>query len=545
MRDDGLVEALHATGPAGPDADQLQLFGQFIGSWDIAWSGLDAAGRTHTARGELYFGWVLGGRAVQDVWIVPGRGEPGAGVPPLAFHGSTIRFYDAAIGAWRSTWMDPVNGRVRRFVGRPAGGEILLISDEDDPQLRWRFTDIRPDSFTWRGEVSRDGGATWAQDEEMRITRRGTTADGLVGALHAPGPAGLYAEELRLFDGFAGSWETAWSGRDADGRARSARGEAHFGWVLGGRAMQDLWILPRRGEPGEDGAPAFHGTWIRFYDPSIGAWRGTWMDPVNGEVLRFVVRRGRRRDPDARRRRGAALALALHRDRGGLVQLPCRVLGRWRRHLGRRRGDASRRARRLVPHIRYKSVRPGRYNAAMALNPFIWDRPLDDPSKIIGMEAFAHQVALTLKGQTNVALFGPRDTGKTTFANQLALELAKAHGDDAPPFDVVKINLQRVVSIPGFIGCVHDAMVGHPVKQLRRAAQRQIGAPGEGDRLRHQGDQGIRAGARASSPSRTPRRCTRSSPRCGRCRSTSWSSSTSSSGSGTAPAIRCRSSARR
>ncbi len=111
-----------------------------------------------------------------------------------------------------------------------------------------------------------------------------------------------------------------------------------------------------------------------------------------------------------------------------------------------------------------------------ALNPFIWDRPVDDPAKIIGMDAFANQVALILKAQTNVALFGPRDTGKTTFTNQLALELAKAHGDDAPPFDVVKINLQRVVSIPGFIGCVHDAMIGHPVKSLRRAAQRQIGA---------------------------------------------------------------------
>lgn len=113
---------------------------------------------------------------------------------------------------------------------------------------------------------------------------------------------------------------------------------------------------------------------------------------------------------------------------------------------------------------------------ASALNPFIWDRPVDDPSKIIGMDAFSNKVALTLKAQTNVALFGPRDTGKTTFTNQLALELAKAHGDDAPPFDVVKVNLQRVVSIPGFIGCVHDAMVGHPVKRLRRAAQRQIGA---------------------------------------------------------------------
>jgi hypothetical protein len=109
------------------------------------------------------------------------------------------------------------------------------------------------------------------------------------------------------------------------------------------------------------------------------------------------------------------------------------------------------------------------------LNPFVWDRPLDDPSKIVGMEAFAHEVARTLKGQTNVALFGPRDTGKTTFTNQLALELAKSHGDDAPPFEVVKVDLQRVVSIPGFIGCVHDATVSHPSKQLRRAAQRQIG----------------------------------------------------------------------
>lgn len=110
------------------------------------------------------------------------------------------------------------------------------------------------------------------------------------------------------------------------------------------------------------------------------------------------------------------------------------------------------------------------------LNPFIWDRPLDDPAKIIGMEAFAHQVALTLKAQTNVALFGPRDTGKTTFVNQLALELAKRHGEDAPPFDVVNVNLQRVVSIPGFIGCVHDALTSHPDKRVRRAAQRQIGA---------------------------------------------------------------------
>jgi hypothetical protein len=172
MQPDPLTAALHATGPAGPDAEQLALFGQFIGSWDVAWSGSDADGQPVTARGELHVGWVLGGRAVQDVWIVPGPGRPGAGEPPLAFHGSTIRFYDGSIGAWRSTWIEPVNGRVRRFIGRPVDGEIVLVSHEDDPQLRWRFTEITGESFVWRGESSVDGGASWALDEEMTITRR-------------------------------------------------------------------------------------------------------------------------------------------------------------------------------------------------------------------------------------------------------------------------------------------------------------------------------------------------------------------------------------
>jgi hypothetical protein len=110
------------------------------------------------------------------------------------------------------------------------------------------------------------------------------------------------------------------------------------------------------------------------------------------------------------------------------------------------------------------------------LNPFVWDRPLDDLTKIVGMEGFAHSVALTLKGQTNVALFGPRDTGKTTFLNQLSVELGKDHGVDAPACDVIRVDLQRVVSIPGFIGCVHDALVDHPVKRVRRTAQRRMTA---------------------------------------------------------------------
>jgi hypothetical protein len=173
---DALAAALHAAGPAGEHAEHLMTFGQFVGAWDLAWTGRDADGEPATMTGELSFGWVLGGRAVQDVWIVPGRGQPGEGRPPLAFHGSTIRFYDPAIGAWRSTWIEPVNGRVRRFIGRPAGGDIVLLSDEEDPQLRWRFTDITQESFTWKAETSHDHGATWEFDEEMLATRRPAAA---------------------------------------------------------------------------------------------------------------------------------------------------------------------------------------------------------------------------------------------------------------------------------------------------------------------------------------------------------------------------------
>jgi hypothetical protein len=167
----GLAEALHVAGPYPEHADKLMLFGRFVGSWSLQWSGTGADGRPATMTGELHFGWVLGGRAVQDIWIVPGRGQPGEDEPPCAFHGSTIRFYDPAIDAWRSTWIEPVNGRVRRFIGRSTDEGIVLLSDEDSPQFRWRFADITPDSFRWRAESSTDAGATWTFDEEMLATR--------------------------------------------------------------------------------------------------------------------------------------------------------------------------------------------------------------------------------------------------------------------------------------------------------------------------------------------------------------------------------------
>lgn len=110
----------------------------------------------------------------------------------------------------------------------------------------------------------------------------------------------------------------------------------------------------------------------------------------------------------------------------------------------------------------------------MAINPFVWDRPLTDLSKIVGMDDFARDVALTLKAQTNVAIFGPRDTGKSTFLTSLQRELAAEHEADAPPHVMLRVNLKRALSIPAFISCVDRALRQHPDATVRRAAMREL-----------------------------------------------------------------------
>ena len=169
--DDQLPAVLHAASAIPGLAAELDMFGRFVGTWHIDWVGTDAAGNDISVPGRLVMGWVLGGRAVQDVWQVPLPGQP---TPPgfQPFHGTTLRFYDPALGAWRSTWIEPYKGLVIRFIGRRDGDGIRLAALDQDPPVRWSFRDVTPDSFRWTAERSLDGGQTWTLEEEMRLRRR-------------------------------------------------------------------------------------------------------------------------------------------------------------------------------------------------------------------------------------------------------------------------------------------------------------------------------------------------------------------------------------
>jgi hypothetical protein len=165
-----LSEALYAQVPAAAHVAELMTFGQFVGRWDLAITSYLDDGRTSTMSGEVHFGWILDGAAVQDVWIAPNRGESApAGV--AGFHGTTIRFWDPGLDGWRSIWIDPMNARVRQFIGRREGADIVLLSTNDDPWLQWSFTDVAPSTFRWLGQRSDDRGETWRLEEEMVATR--------------------------------------------------------------------------------------------------------------------------------------------------------------------------------------------------------------------------------------------------------------------------------------------------------------------------------------------------------------------------------------
>ena len=157
-----MLELLAADGPHPDHADALMLFGQFSGAWDMeGWQ--RAPDGTHAPqRGEWRFGWVLGGGAIQDVLVVPG-----------IEHGTTIRFYDPVTDQWEITWITPPGRAVRRLQARPDGDDIVLEGiDPKGHRLRWTFTGIAPERFTWSGYASYDDGATWELEEEMRLTRR-------------------------------------------------------------------------------------------------------------------------------------------------------------------------------------------------------------------------------------------------------------------------------------------------------------------------------------------------------------------------------------
>ena len=62
----------------------------------------------------------------------------------------------------------------------------------------------------------------------------------MIAVLSASGPHASLGQQARVWDRFVGTWDCDFGFYGEDGSVRRSPGELEFGWVLDGRAIQDL-----------------------------------------------------------------------------------------------------------------------------------------------------------------------------------------------------------------------------------------------------------------------------------------------------------------
>lgn len=146
------------TDAAAPElAEQLALYGRLVGNWQAKAVLHAADGSQRNGMLDICFGWILQGRAIQDVWTMQGATLPEVD----RWFGTTLRVYDTQLTAWRIFWIDPQRNAYRQQIGRAQDMGMVQIGHMDNAMSRWSFHDVKPNSFHWTGELSRDEGRTW------------------------------------------------------------------------------------------------------------------------------------------------------------------------------------------------------------------------------------------------------------------------------------------------------------------------------------------------------------------------------------------------
>ena len=170
----GFHTALAAPGRSPEIPESADVYGWLVGSWELDAYDYQTDGGARQIKGEVHFARTLEGRAVQDVWIVPRRSERTADRGKSTnLYGTTLRVWDAAIQAWRVTWINLVTGKRNELIGRWSGKDIVQIGTHEGTPIRWTFAEITQDSFRWLGELLEPDGKTWKLAGEFRAWRMG------------------------------------------------------------------------------------------------------------------------------------------------------------------------------------------------------------------------------------------------------------------------------------------------------------------------------------------------------------------------------------
>jgi hypothetical protein len=168
-----MFEALVARGPALSLGKRAVTFDRLVGSWDVEVFDIENDGAKRVTEGEWHFAWVLEGRALQDVLIVPRSADRHL---EMSIKGNryvtALRMFDRVLDAWRIFFIDPLKGAYIAMVARIDGDKIVEEGRDLDGNLcRKVLSDLTDDSFRAREDVSQDDGATWQETTEILARR--------------------------------------------------------------------------------------------------------------------------------------------------------------------------------------------------------------------------------------------------------------------------------------------------------------------------------------------------------------------------------------
>ena len=158
------LNALPSSERAPELAEVDDVFGWMIGSWEMDAVLHDRNGQTHKTKGEVHASWVLEGRAIQDLFIIPRRADRHSGRPTKdERYGTTIRTYDPKLRMWRVIFINPASQETKaQLTARRAGNNIEMEGKlSDGTPIRWRYQEITPTSFHYTAERLHSDGKSW------------------------------------------------------------------------------------------------------------------------------------------------------------------------------------------------------------------------------------------------------------------------------------------------------------------------------------------------------------------------------------------------
>ena len=292
-----MITALPASGPHPSLGDEARIFDRFVGTWDAAYAEYGNDGSVNRSAGEVRFGWILDGHALQDVWITyPDRARTEREI------GTSVRYYDTKLKKWSVVFVDPAARNLAILTGGAVGDRIVLSNrTADGTMFRWSFNDIRPDSFVWRGERSNDDGKSWRLYAEYHMKRRSSGATGvspvekvaahdprrdMITALPAFAPHPSLGDQSQVFGRFVGTWDANYTNYTENGGVTHYSGEVILGWIIDGHATQDIFSA----YPTKTGAERSLGTTLRYYDTKNKQWCIVFIAPIFNSVT--VMRGG-------------------------------------------------------------------------------------------------------------------------------------------------------------------------------------------------------------------------------------------------------------